>query len=589
VKSLGKFKLKVSQIWGGVATGLLLIGVACGTPATATPAATEAPQPPPAQPAVPPALVATATATPVPAPVAAPAVSPGKVTWMVGNFGNERFDYTLSAGGGGDHHRLVQAFFISSDVKDGSRVDIPGIATKWEISGDGLTWILTVRKGVKFHDGTEVRVEDALWTLQHSIGPQAKDYATFGGAAQIVDSIDRIERMGPDRIGITSKSPMPDLAGIMAEASGMRWGVVMPKRATFGDGPEAKDYDDNPIGAGIMRLVKHVPADLMTFERFADYYHQPKNGFPTDKRVNFTLLDLRQIPEEATRVAALRAGDADIAPVSLGARKQVEAGGGRLVFGQEGVALMARTHGCWKPEFPCHDKRVRQALAYAIDKELMRDRLYGPEVMEVKGWGAVTPSAIGYSPELDPFPFDPAKARQLLAEAGYPGGKGFAKLVINAYVTTSLPLMVESAQLVAENWRRELGLEVEVKVSDETALKEEIRATENVFGQVVWRDDEARLDASGNLRSQYGTPGRRDGPHNDPELFALVGKALAAFDPVEQEKVLNSTYRRMRDEAYWISVGYVNIPWGVGPRIGTWEPLPLANYISALHTITLVE
>jgi peptide/nickel transport system substrate-binding protein len=143
--------------------------------------------------------------------------------------------------------------------------------------------------------------------------------------------------------------------------------------------------------------------------------------------VNFTLLDLRLVPEEATRVAALRAGDADIAPVSIGARRQVEAGGGRVVFGEEGVYFFARQYGCWKPQFPCHDKRVRQALAYAINKEVMQNQLYGgPEVMQVKGWGAVTPSTLGYSPDLDPFPFDPVKARQLLAEAGYPVGKFLA-------------------------------------------------------------------------------------------------------------------------------------------------------------------
>jgi ABC-type transport system substrate-binding protein len=70
-------------------------------------------------------------------------------------------------------------------------------------------------------------------------------------------------------------------------------------------------------------------------------------------------------------------------------------------------------------------------------------------------------------------------------------------------------------------------------------------------------------------------------------LFALVDQTLLEVDPVEREKVLNSTYRRLRDEAYYISPGYMNIPWGVGPRIKTWDPYPLALYVSALHTITL--
>ena len=207
--------------------------------------------------------------------------------------------------------------------------------------------------------------------------------------------------------------------------------------------------------------------------------------------------------------------------------------------------------------------------------------------MQVKGWGAVTPSAIGYSPELDPLPFDPGKARQLLADAGYPGGKGFGKLVVVTWKSTSLPLMPESAQLGADFWRRELGLDVEVKVGDRSALSKANSLTEDLYGQILWRENEARVDGGGTTRISYGSPDRKGRAHNDPELFALVDKALAVFNPVEREKVLNSLYRRLRDEAYYIELGYINIPWGVEPRIRTWEPYPTANYPSALHTITL--
>jgi ABC-type transport system substrate-binding protein len=298
---------------------------------------------------------------------------------------------------------------------------------------------------------------------------------------------------------------------------------------------------------------------------------------------------MRLVPEEATRVAALRSGEADIAPVSVASRKQVEAGGGRLVFGQEGVYLYIRQYGCWKPQFPCHDKRVRQALSYAIDREVLRDRLYGgPEVMQTKGWFAVTPSTKGYSPDLDPFPYDPVKARQLLADAGYPGGKGFGKLIINTWVSGSLPLMPESAQLGAEYWRRGLGLDVEVKVGEEAALKKAFRFTEEYHGQIAWRDNETRIDAVDILRSGYLTPTRQDkATTSDPELLALSEKAAAVIEPVEREKVLNSTWRRLREESYDIQLGYINIPWALGPRILTWDPYPVAFYPSALHTITL--
>jgi oligopeptide transport system substrate-binding protein len=188
---------------------------------------------------------------------------------------------------------------------------------------------------------------------------------------------------------------------------------------------------------------------------------------------------------------------------------------------------------------------------------------------------------------MDPFPHDPDKARELLAEAGYPGGKGFGTLIINTWPSLASPLMPEAAQLVAESWRRELGLDVEVKVGDEAALKKAQSLTEELYGQILWRDNETRIEAAGSLRSSFGQPEVPSRAHNDAELFALVDQTLLEVDPVEREKVLNSTYRRLRDEAYYISPGYMNIPWGVGPRIKTWDPYPLALYVSALHTITL--
>ena len=139
----------------------------------------------------------------------------------------------------------------------------------------------------------------------------------------------------------------------------------------------------------------------------------------------------------------------------------------------------------------------------------------------------------------------------------------------------------------AEMWKRELGLDVEVRVGEEGALKKANSYTEDLYGEILWRDNEARVDAGGILRSGYGTPENFSRQHDDPQIFAQVKEALTVFEPVERETVLNQNFRQMRDEAYNISYGYFNIPWGVGPRIKTWEPYPLAIYISALHTITV--
>jgi peptide/nickel transport system substrate-binding protein len=563
---------------------LQLLAVACGTAA------------PRAEPVVEEQIIEevekVVVTTPIPTPAAeavtAPPVvevHPGKLTIMAGDLANERFDFgfTLGTGVGGPNYgRIVGGFLISDNER---REMVPGIASEWSLSADGLTWTFAIREGVKFHDGSEVTPEDVLWTLQHTFGPQAHEWMP-SSAARISRLTDKVELTEAGKVSLTTQYPVTELAYILSEAySG--WYQVLPKRAKLHDPEVEAAYDKNPIGAGFMRLTKHVPAIKMEFQRFDDYYYQPKYGFPEDNRVNFQSLDLFLVLEEATRVAAVRAGEADLVPVSLASKQQVEAGGGRMVFGNEGVYLDVRLYGCYEPQYPCHDKRVRHALNYAIDKELMRDRLYGgPEAFEVKGYNGITPSTIGYTPGLDPRPFDPDKARQLLADAGYPGGQGFGELIVNVFPSPSMPNQVNAALLAAEFWKRELGLDVEVKVGDSTALKDQANAGE-LNGQILWRDNETETDKTSSISGSHGDPQNLNRLHEDPGLLRLVQETIQIVDSDQRAEALKTLYLRLHDESYYVSIGYAHIPWAVGPRVLTWQPYPLSAWPSAYHTITL--
>ena len=174
----------------------------------------------------------------------------------------------------------------------------------------------------------------------------------------------------------------------------------------------------------------------------------------------------------------------------------------------------------------------------------------------------------------------------MLADAGYPGGKGFGKLILNTSPSTAMPFVVESAQLAAELWRRELGLDVELGLGDNTGLKGKERSRE-LDGQIWWRDANTRKDSSSLGVARYGDLKSASRMHENPELFRLVQDTYKILDPDKQEETLKKLFLRLKDEDYQISVGYVNIPWAVGPRVNTWHPNPLALYVSALHTITL--
>jgi len=134
-----------------------------------------------------------------------------------------------------------------------------------------------------------------------------------------------------------------------------------------------------------------------------------------------------------------------------------------------------------------------------------------------------------------------------------------------------------------------LGLDAEVKVGDSTAVKKKVSA-EELNGQILWRDNETRKDASGNILLYFSDPKRVGFRYlADPELALarLAQETFAVLDPDKRAEASKKLFVRLWDETPTLSIGYVNIPWAAGPRVSTWKPYPLALYPSALHTITM--
>jgi ABC-type transport system substrate-binding protein len=149
-----------------------------------------------------------------------------------------------------------------------------------------------------------------------------------------------------------------------------------------------------------------------------------------------------------------------------------------------------------------------------------------------------------------------------------------------------MPFLTETAQLAAESWRRELGLDVEVRVGDSIGLRERLYAGE-LNGQVYWQENDTRRDATTYTFGSFGDPDNPRYVHRDPEILKLVQETLQVLDPEERSEAYQELFVRLRDEGYYLGIGYANTPWAVGPRVLTWEPWPLALYPSALHTVTL--
>ena len=518
---------------------------------------------------------------------------------MFPSLGNERFDMIHGQSVVKNFKQFVNATVI--DVSANMEL-IPGLANSWSVSEDGFVWTFDfdtlLEPGiVKFHDGSTMVIEDIVWTFEQMMGKGCVEHCTSTYLPDPAIATDFIRKTGPYQMTIQHNIADSGFAiGTMSSALSRVRGVV-PARPLVWDTQQELDFDKNPTWAGKMSFIKHIPAERIELERFDEFYYHPDNGFPEDRRMKYSFADLLIVPELATRAAALKAGDGDVGIVSLETKDQVEAGGGKVVFSPEGVYWWVQfpqnwatgpteAYPNWKVS-PFGDKRVRQALGYAIDKELMMERLYGgPEVAVAKGWAQITPSTIGYSPDLDPLPYDPDKARQLLVDAGYPDGDGFGKVIVNTWNSETLPKLPESAQVAADYWRRELNLDVEVRVGESASTRQAFRAG-TIQGQIVWRENETKVDGMGSTRFYFGLPGPVMPFHQDPELFERVQETMAINEPVAREKSINDLHKILWELQHAVGIGFVNIPWGVGPIVKTWQPRPLSQQATGLYTMTL--
>lgn len=275
----------------------------------------------------------------------------------------------------------------------------PMLATEWSWSDDRRTLTLTLREGVKFHDGTDFNAEAVKTSLEYFIKLDRN---------QDIDDVEKIEVLGPYKIALTTKKPNASLVGNLAERPGM---IISPKSITENE-PGKIGY--NTAGTGPFKLGKHEPGATVNFERFADYWDQSQ---PWADRI-----EVRVIKNSTSAVSAMISGQIDymasVDPINIPALERNPnirvATEPMLLFGLLNVNTGLD---------PTDDPRVRHALLMSVDRDAMGLAIYGPSV---KTGPAMLPTPPGYwtsTKELEgSYPYDPAKAKALLAEAGYPNG-----------------------------------------------------------------------------------------------------------------------------------------------------------------------
>lgn len=571
---------------------LAIIAAACSSsePEPTAPAAPSAPSAPSAAPT---------TAPSEPAPVT-PAGQPGAgqtLNVLITNLGNGLFDTWLSDGEDLKYLKIFDAPLVGGE--GGSSI-IGGTISDWEMDGDGLGWTFTAVDGdwAKFHDGSQITVEDTQWSVDKMLGNLA-DELLAGGYYEPRDVADAVQYedvtlvAGTNTFTLESNIPRPDTAFWMSENAQGPQGLIQPKAYTLAQ-VEAGDkgyegYERAPIGSGPYMITDWVAEQKYQFERFTDYWWTPENGFAEDRRGKFEFLNMEVVSEDATRTAALQSGNADLIEANVLMQDQIKSNGGTIAWQNESAYNWMIYVDCWSPDMWCFDSRVRRAGEMAIDRETIVNQLYG-QGATAKGWSFVTPNAMGYSTDLDPLPFDVAGAKALLAEAGMADAD--VSFEIHTWEAGDTPLLPELAQLAADAWNENLGWDVTVVVGDASAVRQRWNNRE-LPGSVLIRTNEARFDGTSIASGSYNNSSIAWRMIDDPDIepwksttTPVIRKALEDLNPATRDASFNEMYKFMKNENHQWSAFYTNLPWGVGPAIktGSYQPWELVPYVTAIWT-----
>lgn len=392
----------------------------------------------------------------------------------------------------------------------------PGLAEIWE-QVDEKTWIFHLREGVKFHNGEELKASDVEFSL--------KRMAESPEVAHIIEAVTSVKALDEYTVEIKTEEPFAPILSHLAHTAAS---ILNEKVVTeAGD-----DYQNHPIGTGPFKFVSHEAGDQVTLERFDDYYGE---------KAHVKTLIFRNIPEGTNRTIGLETGEVDIAydiePMDL--ERVREHSNLELL---EEASLSTAYIGFNTQKEPFNDKKVRQALNHAIDVDEIIDVVL--EGGGTKANGPINDRVFGYYEELEGYEYDPDKARDLLAEAGYPDG------FKTSIWTNDNPVRLRIAELVQAQLL-EVGVEASIEEVEWGAYLDRTAAGEHDMFILGWVTVTA--DADYGLyalyhSSQHGSAGNRTFFTNS-EVDELLDKGRVSIDESERLAAYNRAQEIIVEEA----------------------------------------
>jgi peptide/nickel transport system substrate-binding protein len=430
----------------------------------------------------------------------------------------------------------------------------PCLAESWTASRDGLTVDFVLRKGVRFHNGDPVTAEDVKFSFERYKGSAATTLKARVAAVEIVDS---------HHVRFRMKQPWPDFMTFYATpATGAAW--IVPKKYVERVGDEG--FKKAPVGAGPYRFVSFTPGIELVVEAYEGYWRKT----PAVKRLVF-----KSVPDESTRLAMIKRGETDVAYSIRGPNAEE-------VKRTPGVTLKATfpTFTEWllftqqfDPKSPWADRRVRLAANLAIDRKGFSDAEY-------LGYGKPAPSIIPRDFEFywpaPAYPHDPERAKQLLAEAGFPKGFDAIEVATDAVYTAEAEAVINGFAAVGIRARlRPLERAAFYKADLEKQFKHLVRVGSAAAGNTATRLEV--FVVSGGSRAYGGYP----------DIDALFRDQSVEMDRKRREAMLHQIQQLMHERAMFAPIVEPAMLTGISPRVDEVPTIAGHPYVSPYEDLKL--
>lgn len=430
--------------------------------------------------------------------------------------------------------------------RDLQGTNFPGLASKWQVSPDGTVVEFQVRRAV-FHDGTPFDAAALEYTFARGLNP-ATGSPVFPSQ---VGSVARTEVVSPDVFRIHLDEPYGPMIDNLS-TSGAAWLQPLSKTSIDRAG---SNYGRQPIGLGPWKLTEWRGGDRLRFESFPGFI-APASGTDLYAPPKTSKLDMIISPEDSTRVAALQAGELDIAPIPASARGAFAGDHNVTLMRQlrKGMGLVIHFNFAIPP---FDDVRVRQAMHLALDRQRIIDVAASGE--GIPAFGPLPPEFPYYwaGVERIGYGYDPDRAGRLLDEAGWTtGADGIRQKDGRPFQFTILtlpnPEIVRAAQLVQEQFRA-AGIALTLQTEDISAINPKLFAHDFELSFMFWTDTDPDI-LYREFDSSQIDDGVNWGQYRNPELDKHLRAGRQTSDPVQRAAAYAAAQKLMVEQAVWLPI-----------------------------------